>query len=302
MPIKFRDTLSAAAWTAEQKKHSARADMLTGTYLKRKSQHIKQPVMDFLFEYYSFRPSLLGRWTPGIGVALETSPDAPLPEISEFVTGNGLAWLNPEFFPDRRLKPARWILKMLKNTRAARPSFSCFGMHEWAMVYKTKDPRHNQVPLRMNSDELAAFVDSRPLLCTHFDAFRFFTPEAAPKNRYRPTRENFEHMEQPGCIHTNMDLYKWAYKLYPWINSSLILEAFELAVAARTIDMQASPYDLSGQGLAPIKIETEEGRAEYKEKQKEISERGIMVRDKLIAEYEYFFEALEAAALPEMQP
>jgi hypothetical protein len=79
-----------------------------------------------------------------------------------------------------------------------------------------------------------------------------------------------------------MDLYKWAFKMYPWIPSSLILEAFELAVEARYIDMQASPYDLREQGMEPIKIETEKGRKEYKLKQEMIFEKGFPIRDKIL--------------------
>lgn len=170
---------------------------------------------------------------------------------------------------------------MLKNTQQNRPSFGCFGMHEWAMVYKSDNPRHNQLPMRMKPDELAEFVESRPLLCTHFDAFRFFTMPAKPMNKFELSREKFHETEQPGCIHSNMDLYKWAFKIYPWISSSLILKAFELAVEARYIDMQASPYDLREQGMEPIEIETDSGRKIYKQKQEMIYEKGIPVREKI---------------------
>jgi hypothetical protein len=174
------------------------------------------------------------------------------------------------------------MITMLENTQSSRPSFGCFGMHEWAMVYKTDNPRHKQVPMRMNREDLAEFVESRPLLCTHFDAFRFFTNPAKPMNKFELSREKFHEMEQPGCIHSNMDLYKWAFKMYPWIPSTLILDAFELAVEARHIDMQASPYDLKDQGLEPIKIETEAGRKEYKAKQEMIFQKGLPIRQRIL--------------------
>ena len=144
----------------------------------------------------------------------------------------------------------------------------------------------------MEPQELAEFVESRPLLCTHFDAFRFFTKPAQPMNRFELSREKFEETEQPGCIHSNMDLYKWAFKLYPWISSDLILEAFELALEARTIDMKASPYDLVDYGLEPIRIETEAGRKEYKELQEAIFEKGKPLREKLIQQYEALLKNL----------
>jgi hypothetical protein len=159
-------------------------------------------------------------------------------------------------------------------------------MHEWAMVYRAGQVRHQQVPLRLSPQEIAEFVESRPLLCTHFDAFRFFTDRARPLNRHELSRDTFREMEQPGCVHTNMDLYKWAFKLYPWISGDVIREAFFNAVEARRVDMQASPYDATEFGLEPIKIETEAGRKEYIERQMEIFENSQPVRNNLIREYE----------------
>src|ERR1700755_2589236 len=36
--------------------------------VQRMARHEKPPVYDFLFEYYSFRPAHLLRWTPGFNV------------------------------------------------------------------------------------------------------------------------------------------------------------------------------------------------------------------------------------------
>src|SRR5699024_11601826 len=81
---------------------------------------------------------------------------------------------------------------------------------------------------------------------------------AKPRNKYELSRQKFSQMEQPGCLHTNMDLYKWTFKMYPWISSETIRKAFELAVETRMMDMKASPYDLRERGLEPIKIETKD--------------------------------------------
>lgn len=285
-PPLIQSLISEEDWKRCKAEHELRVDALIGDYLKARSAHKKQPVMDFLFEYYAFRPSTLRRWSPGIGVGLEFRISEDLPELSEFVLEDGVAFLNPELFPEKRMKSTQWILHMLKNTQSKRPAFGCFGMHEWAMVYKAEKPRHDQVPLRMEPDELVEFVESRPLVCTHFDAYRFFTKEAVPMNKFELSRQTFADTEQPGCIHSNMDLYKWAHKLYPWISSDLILEAFELALEARTIDMKASPYDLVDHGLEPIKIETEAGRIEYLKAQESIFESGVPIREKLIEEIE----------------
>lgn len=284
--IDFKHILSETEWKELELIHTERVEELVGKYLIGRSQHKKNPVMDFLFQYYAFRPSMLKRWSPGFGIGLEFSNNNTLPEFEELEIKDGVAWIGLDSFPERRIRSTNWILEMLKSTQGRRPSFGCFGMHEWAMVYKAEKPRHDQVPLRMEPEELAEFVESRPLLCTHFDAFRFFTKPAQPMNRFELSREKFEESEQPGCIHSNMDLYKWAFKLYPWISSDLILEAFELAVKARTIDMKASPYDLVDYGLQPIKIETEAGRIEYKALQEAIFEKGKPVRANIITKLE----------------
>lgn len=286
IPAFLQTQLDIKDWKGRKNTHTQLVDELVGDYLKLRSQHKRQPVMDFLFQYYSFRVIALKRWSPGFGVGLEFTDVKELPELSEFRIEDELAYLDPSLFPENRIRSTKWILEMLKNTQDARPAFGCFGMHEWAMVYKTDDIRHSQVPMRMEAEQLAEFVESRPLLCTHFDAFRFFTPKAVPLNKNVLTRETTSTNEQPGCIHSNMDLYKWAFKLYPWVGSDLILEAFKLAIEARTIDMKASPYDLEAFGLEPIRIETEEGRIEYKEAQEAIFEKGLPVREKLIGEYE----------------
>lgn len=280
--IQTFETIPETEWKAEKKAHEQRVDALIDDYLEARSRQEKNPVMDFLFEYYAFRPSNLRKWSPGIDVTLSFSGFEDLPEVSEMTIENNTAFVDPTLFPEKRISSLKWMLGMLENTQQSRPSFGCFGMHEWAMVYKSENPRHSQVPMRMEPDELAEFVESRPLLCTHFDAFRFFTKPAQPMNRFELSREKFHETEQPGCIHSNMDLYKWAFKMYPWIPSSLILDAFELAVEARYIDMQASPYDLRDQGLEPIKIETDSGRKEYKQKQEMIFEKGLPIRERVI--------------------
>ncbi len=297
LPAYIDTVLPEGEWNTRKSSHEQRVDELTGDYLERRSRQLKQPVMDFLFEYYAFRPSALRRWSPGLGTALEYSETTDLPELSELKLEHGVAYLDPSLLPEKRLSSARWILNMLENTQNSRPSFGCFGMHEWAMVYKTDKPRHDQLPLRMEPEELEKFVESRPLLCTHFDAYRFFTPDAVPLNKHELSREVFEDMEQPGCIHTNIDLYKWAFKLYPWISSDLILEAFELACEARTIDMKASPYDLSEHGLKPIRIESESGRVEYKKAQEAIFEKGVPVRNKLIESYRRLIKHLKSGLI-----
>ena len=281
-------TLPVLEWTDLKRQHELLLDEILTPYLEKRSRQVKDPVLDFLFEYYPYRASHLRRWSPGLGVRLEASHAAnpDLPEHSELSVEDGYAYLNPDLFPQKRLSSIEWILKLLKQSAGRKPLFGCMGMHEWAMVYRADEVRHNQIPLRLSEEEIAEFVESRPLICTHFDAYRFFTEKAQPMNRHSLSRDKFAEMEQPGCIHTNMDLYKWAYKAYPWISGDTLCKAFLNAVEARKIDMQASPYDATEFGLEPIKIETESGRKEYVEKQTEVYEKSMPIRTQLIREYE----------------
>ncbi len=126
-------------------------------------------------------------------------------------------------------------------------------------------------------------VEASQLKCTHFDAYRFFTDAAAPRNAHTPTRDSQPQLEQPGCLHATMDLYKWATKLGPLIPGELWLDCFELACDVRRLDMEASPYDLREWGFEPVRIETPAGRAEYVARQKGLMERGQGLRKRLLA-------------------
>jgi len=291
LPSYINRRLKAEEWQAQRARHKAEVGELIDDYLEQRSHQKKNPVLDFLFEYYAFRPSHLKSWSPGFGTLLKGASGDEW-RFDEMETLDSDRYLDADRFPEDRISALRWILDVLRQSADRKPSFGCFGMHEWAMVYKAKRIRHDYLSLRMDMDELAEFVESRPLVCTHFDAFRFFTPEAKPQNKFELNRENFAEMEQPGCLHTNMDLYKWAFKMYPWISSDTIREAFRLAVRTRVIDMKASPYDLRERGLEPIKIETEEGRREYMQQQKAIYETSQPIRKQLISEYETLLDAV----------
>lgn len=153
------------------------------------------------------------------------------------------------------------------------------------MVYRQTpaEVRHNQWPLRFPPDELARIVEAQPVRCSHFDAFRFFTAPAQPLNKLQPTRATVPEFEQPGCLHANMDLYKWAFKLAPFTPGELIADCFAFARDIREVDMRASPYDLVKLGYAPIRIETPEGRAEYEALQRDFAGRSQPLRARLIA-------------------
>lgn len=102
-------------------------------------------------------------------------------------------------------------------------------------------------------------------------------------NRIQPTRPTAADFENPACLHANMDLYKWAFKLAPFTPSELVADCFELAREIRVLDMRASPYDFTKLGCDPVCIETPEGRAEYEAQQREFAARAMPLRERLIA-------------------
>jgi hypothetical protein len=272
--------LGADEWTVRTAAHEARIDRWTAPHRERRRRGETHPVLDFLFSYYSETPGRLRRWHPGPGVALAGA--APHAGRRWYAADpDGTVRLDvPAFLADRG-DTVHFVRRLLGAT-AARPAFNgCFGLHEWAMVYRDRDTRH-PVPLRLGRDGTDDVVEAHQIQCTHFDAFRFFTPPAVARNRLQPTRETQPDLEQPGCLHAGMDLYKWAYKLSPATPGELVADCFELAVEIRELDMRASPYDLRAHGYASVPIETPEGKAAYVAAQRRFAERGADLRARLI--------------------
>jgi hypothetical protein len=191
--------------------------------------------------------------------------------------------LDPDFLTAAQAHRLRWIRDLLVSTSDRTPNFACHGIHEWAMLYAGGDPRHREAcPLRLAQHEIDAVVQSRSIVCSHFDAFRFFRPEAQPLNRLQPDMDTRMTHEQPGCVHAGMDLYKWSSKSMPWIGSELQLDCFELARELRELDMRASPYDLTAYGYDAVRIETAEGRRQYEIEQRALAGRAAPLRQRLI--------------------
>jgi hypothetical protein len=279
-PVRFMQRWSREEWIAKRAEHQAQVDSWTCDRLQRRKFGQKHPVEDFLFEYYPFRPAQLARWTPGPGVVLEETSPAETDFPNAFHVWNEVhVRLGP--FPDSRREFLSWLGPYLQAIAERPARHVCLGLHEWAMVYRVEERRHGQVPLRLTQAEVNAVVEAHPLQCTHFDAYRFFTPEAIPRNRYPLTRADTMRHDQPGCVHANMDLYKWAMKLAPWCPSDLVRDTFALAREARVLDMQASPYDLQAWGIVPIPLESREGREEYIVRQREIAVKAEPLRNRL---------------------
>jgi len=301
--------LTPGDWTRLRDRHAADADRLTAAHRERRSRGERHPVWDFMFHYYPVKPSQLRRWNPGAGAGLllngmpeAAARDTALPGPSKFhhrvMTGAGEVWtVDTDAFFTARADSVTFIHRLLRATAGRSPRFSCFGMHEWAMVYHGS-PRHPE-PLRLGREATDRLVEERPVNCTHFDAFRFFTPDAVPMNSCILTRESQVDSEQPGCLHATMDLYKWATKLGPLVPGDLWLDTFRLACEIRATDMEAGPYDLSAWGHDPVPVETAGGRAEFARRQRSFADRGQRLRRRLTELLETTYPQLCDTPVPE---
>ena len=273
--------LAPESWLPLRADHVSRAEQWTRPHLDRRVSGIAHPVMDFLFEYYPYSAGRLTTWHPGAGIALigdvppeyRRAPYAPTHHAGH--ESEATSWtVDSDHVHGARVD---LVLRILTSTASRPAQMNCFGLHEWAMVYRASETRHS-IPLRMSTSVLERTVEDIGLRCTHIDAYRFFTAEATPLNCLVPTRENQPDTEQPGCLHATMDLYKYAMWFQPYLPGDLVLDCFALAVDARVLDMQASPYDLSAYGYSPVRVESPEGRREYVRHQRDLTERGAALR------------------------
>lgn len=282
------EILSTEVWHTLRGEHKAKVLPWITPRLERRSRHESHPVDDFLFEYYPISTNKLLTWHPGFGRALEATEV----ELEEFPSGSY------EFMDDLIQIRNDWLAKnqeaginlieFLATTQDRSIRSGCFGLHEWAMVLGTEEVRHEKWPLRLSQEQIRATIDEVGLRCTHFDAFRFFTPIAAPLNPLQLTPVDRKEVEQPGCLHANMDLYKYAQRFAPIVGSTIIRSAFALAKDIRNVDMQTAPYDLADLGVVPIPVETQAGRDEFAKLQVGFAQRAQVLRSELI-------EALKSA-------
>lgn len=280
--------LTPEQWQERAATHEIRVDRYAKPYLKRRSAGQKHPVEDFLFTYYTHKPGQLRRWHPGAGVVLSGEQASERLGWKFYTATEDGVTVDVERFLAERKEAVDFAKIILHGTGDRPAQFGCFGLHEWAMVYQqdANDVRHEYLELRLGSTGTDRVVEENRIRCTHFDAFRFYTPQAVGLNELTPTRENQRTLEQPGCLHANMDLYKWAYKLAPALPSELLMDCFELSWRIRAMDMQASPYDIADWGYPPISIETAAGKADYVVAQRGFSAEAQELRRRLLAAVE----------------
>ncbi|MGH1977437.1 3-methyladenine DNA glycosylase [Rothia sp. L_38] len=292
-------------WRALARAHEERSGRYALPFARRRERGQAHPVEDFLFTYYTLKPGQFMRWHPGAGVILQDAgeradwkfyraatqqelEEAGLPpaEAAAAAQAGTSVLVDTEKFAEARTSAIDFARIILGETAAKPGFFGCFGLHEWAMAYKSVENniRHDYLELRLGAEGTDRVVESHKIRCSHFDAFRFFMPQAAPMNELQPTREQQRNLEQPACLHANMDIYKWAYKLLPLVPSHLVMDCFELAWDVRELDMKTAPYDLRDWGYEPVAIETPQGKAEYVRQQRGFAERSVLLRQRLLAE------------------
>ncbi|BBY92053.1 hypothetical protein MGALJ_17220 [Mycobacterium gallinarum] len=283
-------------WTGREQRHRERVDGFLRSFRAPASE--PHPVWDFLFTYYSLRPRQLRTWHPGFGVALAGDSAARYLVRSGYGRTPAGVTVSREYLTGRA-DTVRFIAGLLRATASRPARLNCFGLHEWAMVYRAPRVRHERVPLRLGAAGTDEVVESMPLRCSHFDAFRFFTKPATERNSEQLTRDGQIGSEQPGCLHAAMDCYKFAYKLGPLVDSALVMDCLELATQARELDMRASPYDLRDYGFEPIAIETPAGRSEYVRIQQHVAEQAAPLRERLTMACEQLLAAEGAGVMHE---
>ncbi len=272
--------LDEAEWRERASRHRDRVEPWVAPRRERRLAGRTHPVDDFLFDYYPYSVAKLTAWHPGYGVSLVGDASAFL-ERDDYVRVDGAVTVRP--IADKALARLRMVVRLLSSTAERAPHLACFGLHEWAMVHRIDEARHAGYPLRVSAEEVETVIDEVGLRCTHIDAYRFFTPSAIPLNAHEPTRAEQHDWEQPGCVHANMDLYKYAMWFTPHVPSELIADCFELARSARDLDMRAAPYDLSDLGYEPVPVETAEGRRQYVDEQRQIAAVAEGLRARLLS-------------------
>lgn len=289
----------------------------------------RNPVYNFLIEYYGVKggkgPRRLGRWSPNpaliLGLGGEGSKGEELGDLMHHTIGGGddgdtapflaggvlLEGATEDDFGGtlhlrgarRASSPYQWYRSILASTLSAEPVLHCHGLHEWAMQYHPQGAPpppsgkyQNHLPLRVDRGTINAAVERRGVSCTHVDALRFFAPAAGPLNHHGHALDRTDQLrlEQPACVHAHMDLLKLAMRLQPFVDSALVGDCLEVALASRRLDVEASPYDGSEYGLGVVPVERSAGRKLYRERQEELMETVRPVRERLLGAYDAFLE------------
>ena len=335
----YKLSLDATIWRAEAATH--RREMLSLLYpppshhgedLKSRRHAVdSHPIFNFIHTYYRYSISKVLAYSPGLGTQIQLEgvkasdlyfkpSDSRVTQESTsgflspygliFEEDSGVAYYDgATFVKEKEAQKLQEFLSILTETSMRPPMFSCYGLHEWAMLYSgrrnSQSPelgsKHQKTPLRVTQEIIDDLVEGKQagctLMCTHFDAYRFFHPSSQELNVINDlSRKTQAKYEQGGCIHATMDLFKFAYTLYPFCSSTLLRKTLRLALAARKIDMRSSPYDVSKylpeEEREPIRVEIAEGRKQFAVEQESLFHRSMPIRAELIVAYNEHLESI----------
>lgn len=192
-----------------------------------------------------------------------------------------------------------WYHDVISQTLQAEPVLYCHGLHEFAMQYQPEGAPpppsakyQSHLPLRVSRQTINQAVERKGVHCTHLDALKYFAEAANPLNHYGSystlSRKHQLRLEQPACVHAQMDLIKMSLRLQPFVGADLVRECLQVALAARRLDVAASPYDATAYGLSPVPVETPQGRADYRQIQTNHMRQAEPVRQRLLDAYRTF--------------
>ena len=276
--------MSEAEWRGRAAAHRDRVRRWTGPHRERRRRGEPHPVHDFLFTYYSLRPGAAGRWHPGSGRG--AAPGGTMPRAGAGTPPRRRpVRLDPAALPAGRGDTVGFVRGLLAATAARPPQLGCFGLHEWAMVYRDRrDParhgaaaagpgRHRRRASRRTGSTARTSTRSgsspgrpRPRNAAAADPGRPAGAGAAglPARRHGPLQVGLQ--AEPGDARRS-----WSPTASRWPST------------IRELDMRATPYDLAALGYAPVAIETPEGKAEYVAAQRGFAARAAPLRARLLA-------------------
>src|SRR5690606_17967712 len=126
--------LSEPEWRSRQAAHRQRVERWTIPHRQRQLRGEKHPVMDFMWTYYSFRPSRLERWQPGVGVVLAGGQEF-LDRRGFTQTADGVA-LDPAALTPKRRDTCEFIRGLLRATASRKPRPNCSDLHVGPLVLR----------------------------------------------------------------------------------------------------------------------------------------------------------------------
>ena len=148
--------LDAEQWTVRAGEYASRVERFVAPQARRAQVGEPHPVWDFLFSYYSLRPRQLRCWHPGYGVVLTGREAVRRYRDRRGYTVDGSGVTVSDDYLRSRLETISFVADLLRATARRPAQLNCFGLHEWAMVYRSGELRHDRVPLRLGAAQRRA--------------------------------------------------------------------------------------------------------------------------------------------------